>query len=122
MKKRIAFMIAGFSAGAITGILGTGGGMILIPILSLFSAVPDDSIFETSLSVMLPVCFVPFASFLFCSSGLPLNFFEYTSYLIGSGIGGILAGCYGRKIPLRWLRIAFGSMIILGGIRLFLIS
>ena len=38
-------------------------------------------------------------------------------YLLGSALGGSLAGLWGKKIPTRWLHRGLGVLILWGGIR-----
>lgn len=104
--------LAGTLAGCISGILGAGGGMILVPILRKAARLEEKQIFPSSLTVMLPVCF-----FSLLSSPGPLPWQEATPYLIGSLLGGIGAGIWGRNIPAVWLHRMLGTLILWGGIR-----
>lgn len=110
----IGTSVAGLAAGVVNGIFGAAGGMILIPALQLTAKVPEESLFPMSVSVMLPVCLVS----LFLSS--PLGALPWTDalpYLVGSVIGGVLAGLFGGRLPLVWLHRILGVMILWGGIR-----
>ena len=107
----LPFLLAGLSAGIINGLLGGGGGMILVPILSQFALIDESEIFPSSVAIILPICIV---SLLF-STQIPLS--EVIPYLTGSLIGGIAAGITGKKIPVLWLHRGLGALIIYGGIR-----
>lgn len=50
----IVLVLIGLSAGALGGILGIGGGMVLIPGLVLFAGLDQHTAIGTSLAVMLP--------------------------------------------------------------------
>ncbi len=39
-------------------------------------------------------------------------------YLIGGAGGGVLAGLWFQKVPAKWLHLALGALILLGGVRL----
>lgn len=104
---------AGLAAGTVNGIFGAAGGMILIPALQLVCRVPEESLFPTSVSVMLPVTLVS----LVMSSGAGLPWSGVLPYLIGSAVGGILAGILGGMLPVKWLHRLLGVMILWGGIR-----
>ena len=113
-NKSFGLMIAGFCAGAVNGLLGAGGGMILVPLLSLLTSLEDEQIFGASIAVILPVCIVSIITTaitgtVFWQDALP--------YLIGSAVGGIAAGFWGQKIPVKLLHRALGLLIIWGGIR-----
>lgn len=105
---------AGLAAGTVNGIFGAAGGMVLIPALQLTRTVPEESLFPMSVSVMLPVCLV---SILMSSPLSALPWAESWPYLIGSVLGGAIAGHWGQRIPLVWLHRILGVMILWGGIR-----
>ena len=104
-------VLAGLGAGAINGLFGAGGGMVLIPLLSLLTDWEDGKIFGSSLGVILPICLVSLAT------GPALPFQEALPWLLGSGLGGIAAGLWGKKIPVKWLHRGLGILIIWGGVR-----
>ena len=113
-RKTIGIVVAGAAAGAVAGLFGAGGGMVLVPLLTLLTRIADDQIFPTSVSIMLPICFVILIS---RAGEVPPSFFLALPYLLGSIPGGILAGITGNRIPTIWLHRALGLLIIWGGIR-----
>lgn len=114
MKERFVMALAGLCAGAVAGLFGAGGGMVLVPLLTLGTALEQEEVFPASLSVMLPVCLVCLGFTAF-RDGLPWS--QALSYLPGSAMGGILAGVWGRKIPVKWLHRGLGILILWGGWR-----
>ncbi len=115
MRKSIwGAVLAGSAAGIVSGLFGAGGGLVLIPLLTLLTPVEEDSIFATSLSIMLPICVVTLTSTAF-RGGLPLT--ASIPYLLGGALGGTAAGIWGRRIPTVWLHRILGILILWGGIR-----
>ena len=114
MKKYRGFIFAGICAGAVNGLLGAGGGMILVPMLCLFTDLEEDQVFPASVSIILPICLVSLA-FTLRPGTTPWQ--TAIPYLIGSGIGGIFAGFLGKKIPTVWLHRILGILILWGGFR-----
>ena len=112
--KLLGPVLAGFGAGAVNGLFGIGGGMILIPLLGLLTDWEDEKIFASSLSIILPICLVTLIA---TSLAGPIHWRASVPYLIGSGVGGVLAGFLGRKIPVNLLHKALGLLIIWGGVR-----
>lgn len=107
-------IIAGLCAGAVNGLFGAGGGMVLVPLLGLLGHMDDKELFPSSISIILPVCIVSLGFTIF-KGNAPWD--PAFPYLIGSAAGGILAGIFGKKIPTIWLHRGLGLLIIWGGIR-----
>lgn len=106
--------LAGAAAGLVNGLFGAGGGMILVPLLGLLTDLEDREVFPASVSIMLPMCVV---SLWISSFGRDLPWADALPYLIGSALGGTLAGLWGRKIPTVWLHRGLGLLILWGGVR-----
>lgn len=113
-KQWLFYALSGFLAGTVTGFFGAGGGMLLVPLLSIFTDLKEDSLFPASVSIILPICLICLV-FTASSSGLPWQ--KAFPYLLGSCAGGVLAGILGRKIPSIWLHRLLGLLILWGGIR-----
>lgn len=116
MEKRNIWgmILAGAAAGAVSGLFGAGGGMVLVPLLSLLVKLPEERLFPASVSIILPVCVVSVAVTAF-SGGLAWK--EALAYLPGSALGGVAAGLWGKKIPTKLLHRLLGILILWGGIR-----
>lgn len=112
-RTSIPTALAGAAAGAVNGLFGAGGGMVLIPLLTTTNTFSGRELFTSSIAIMAPICLVS----LTISSQGALPWAEALPFLIGSIPGGILAATLGRKIPTTWLHRALGIMILYGGIR-----
>ena len=108
----LSYLLSGAAAGTITGILGAGGGLILVPLLSSLCHTEDSVLFPTSLSVMLPICAVSLFSI-----RSAVSWADAIPYLLGSVIGGLTAVFLRNKIPVKWLHRILGLFILWGGIR-----
>ena len=102
---------AGLAAGAVNGLFGAGGGMVLVPLLGWLTNLEDDEIFASSLSIILPICLVSLAS------TEAIAWTDALLWLPGSALGGIAAGLWGKKIPVKWLHRGLGTFIVWGGLR-----
>jgi len=114
MKRSVGAGIAAFGAGALNGLFGAGGGMVLVPLMSLLTDLDEDKMFGTSVIILLPICVI---SLLFTNGWETFSFQQALPYLLGSAAGGVLAGIFGKKIPTLWLHRALGILIVWGGIR-----
>ena len=112
--KQLGAGLAGIGAGAINGLLGAGGGMVLVPLLTLLTDLNDDEVFPASVSIILPICLVSL-SITWRPESTPWSL--ALPYLIGSAVGGVLTGLLAKKIPTVWLHRILGVLILWGGFR-----
>ena len=113
-RKTIGITVAGFCAGAVNGLFGAAGGMVLVPLLTLLTDLEENEIFPSSISIILPICLVSLA---YTAFTVGADYRSAFPYLIGSALGGIAAGLWGTKIPTIWLHRGLGILIIWGGLR-----
>ena len=113
-RKYLGLILAGGAAGAINGLFGAGGGMVLVPLLVWLTSIEPEAVFPSSISIILPICIV---SLTVAASRGSLPWSAAFPYLIGSAAGGIFAGIWGKKIPVKWLHRGLGILIIWGGFR-----
>lgn len=114
IKKHLGISLSGAVAGAVNGLFGAGGGMILVPLLTMATDMDDTEVFPSSVSIILPLCFVSLAVGA-ANTGIPLS--QAWPYLLGSIPGGMLAGLTGNRIPIKWLHRGLGLLILWGGVR-----
>lgn len=112
MKDSYPYIIAGSCAGIVTGILGTGGGLILVPLLSILCRLPDSVLFPCSLAIMFPICITTLIA-----AKAVVTPDVFLPYLLGGVAGGFLAAALRNRIPTLWLHRVFGIFILWGGIR-----
>ena len=113
-RKYLGLITAGTCAGAVNGLFGAGGGMVLVPLLSLLTDLDDRDIFSTSIAVILPICIVSLTATALSGT---VAWQQSLPYLIGSAAGGLAAGLWGKRIPVKWLHQGLGILIVWGGIR-----
>jgi len=113
-SKYMGIVLAGGLAGAVNGLFGAGGGMVLVPLLTMLTTLEETSVFPASVSIILPICVV---SLTFTAFHEGIAWGQALPYLVGSAAGGILAGIWGQKIPVVWLHRGLGILILWGGFR-----
>jgi len=120
MQKRGTWLRAGLTgaaAGAVNGLFGAGGGMLLLPLLHRLTDLREHEAFACSVCTMLPLSVVSLVVYWlrggeFLTAALP--------YLAGGALGGIAAGLLLRRLSAMWLHRALGALIVWGGLRLLL--
>lgn len=113
-RKYMGILLAGTLAGMVNGLFGAGGGMVLVPLLTMLTPLKEDAVFPASVSIILPICLVSLAVTA-VTGDIPWK--QSLPWLFGSAAGGILAGIWGRKIPVLWLHRGLGILILWGGFR-----
>lgn len=113
MSGKILLSIAGAAAGAVNGLFGAGGGLVLVPMLGKKVGLSESERFPASIAIIAPVC----VTSLLISGQWDLSSRELLPYFLGSAIGGIATGFWGKKIPTTWLHRFLGGIILWGGIR-----
>lgn len=111
--KKLFLSLAGSAAGVVNGLFGAGGGMVLVPLLGARTGLEEQEKFPASIAIIAPICVIS----LLLSQRREITFMQLLPYLLGSAIGGIAAGIWGRRIPTLWLHRILGVIILWGGIR-----
>ena len=116
-REPLKFSISGALAGVANGLFGGGGGSILVPLLTRLCRLDQRRAFATSVAVILPLCVLSAAIYLFRGK---LELMAALPYLIGGLIGGILAGKLFKGVRIAWLRRLFALLLLYGGVRCLL--
>ena len=114
MALKWKYALTGGLAGLANGLFGSGGGLFLVPLLTQWTHLDQRKAFATSVGVILPLSLVS-AGVYFFRGGIDLA--AAFPYLLGGFAGGLLSGKLFHKVPLPFLRRAFGALILYGGIR-----
>ncbi|MBB4986490.1 MULTISPECIES: sulfite exporter TauE/SafE family protein [Streptomyces] len=103
----------GLAVGAVTGLVGSGGGFLVVPALALLGGLPMGMAVGTSLLVIGMNSFAGLAGHL---SGVGIDWglalTVTAAAVVGSLVGGRLAG----RIPQDALRTAFGWFVVVMGV------
>ena len=114
---KLPFALAGGAAGLANGFFGGGGGSVFVPLLTRTCGLNQRQAFATSVAVILPLCALSAAVYLF-RGGLEMG--AALPYLIGGTVGGWLGGRWFRGMKIAWLKRLFGALLLYGGARCLL--
>ncbi|MGC1240097.1 MAG: sulfite exporter TauE/SafE family protein [Chryseosolibacter sp.] len=107
-------MVEGLVVGALTGIVGAGGGFLIIPALVLFAKLPMKMAVGTSLVIIAAKSLIGFLGDV--GSGQQINF-QFIIIVSLIAIVGIFVGGYiSRFIESRKLKAGFGWFVLVMGI------
>jgi uncharacterized protein len=115
---RITVVAGGLGVGALSGLVGVGGGFLIVPALVLLAGVPMASAVGTSLAVIALNSFTGFAKYLGVLAQLSLQLDWLVLLAVAAiGIVGSFAGHrLGRRLPQATLRRAFGMFLVVMGV------
>lgn len=117
--KPILLVVGGLFAGFANGLLGAGGGIIIIYLLSalLRERASGRDIFANSLCVMFPLSIVSCAVY-FSRGGIDLS--SIGVLLLPAILGGILGGFALSRVNTSLLKRIFSLLVIVSGVILAL--
>lgn len=107
--------LIGLFTGFINGVFGSGGGTLLVPILNNIVKVEEHKSHATALAIILFLTGA--SSAVYISKGtydIGLTF----KVAIGSIIGGVIGAKILCKVTGKFLRISFGSIMIIAALRM----
>lgn len=115
-SELITLIIIGISAGIVSGALGIGGAIIIVPALVYFFGMTQHQAQGTSLAILLfPIGLLAFWNYY--KSGY-VNFKFAVIVMIAFFIGGYVGSLLSVNIQAKALRIAFGILMLLVGIKM----
>lgn len=117
MDNKFKIIGFGFIAGMLSGLLGVGGGIVLVPIMVTYLGITQHIAHGTSLAVIVPTALV--GSLVYGFSG-NINVMPALNLAIGSIIGASLGARWMKKIPAKQLKQLFGFFLVIVGIRMVL--
>lgn len=119
MKSKGIFLLSfiGLISGGISGFLGSGGGMILVPIFSHILKLDE---VKSRASTIFCITFMVIASSFFYIKKSSIDF----PIAIKCGIGGIIGGFIGSKLLMslksKYLEIIFIIFLIYSGVKMII--
>lgn len=113
----IWLILSGLFIGFVNGFWGGGGGMICVPILINLLKLPEKKGHATTILIMLPLCIASFAVYLIKGS---FNLILAINVGVGFVAGGVLGALLLKKINNTALKLIFGIIIIVGGVKMIL--
>lgn len=121
MKMTVAtiliLIIVGLSAGILSGLVGVGGGIIMVPLFVLFLGLTQHNAQGLSLAVMLPpVTFLAVYNYQKAGGGIDWRVALIVSLLFV--IGGFIGSKIALQIDQRMLKKVFGFLMLFVAIKL----
>ncbi|HEY7402751.1 MAG TPA: sulfite exporter TauE/SafE family protein [Candidatus Angelobacter sp.] len=112
------YLLLGLLVGVLSGIVGIGGGILIVPALVYFFHMSQHKAQGTSLGALL----APIGALAFWEYYKAGNADVRAAILIGVGflIGGYFGGLWAQRLPDVFLQRVFGTLLVIIGIKLLL--
>lgn len=107
-------ILTGSLTGLVNGFFGTGGGMVLVPMLRDYLKMDEKKAFASSVAIILPVCLSGLMVYMAVKG---YSLYDGAFFSVGGIAGGLIAAKIFKKITPSLLCKAFGILLIIGGIR-----
>lgn len=114
-KSNTLLIFLGLLCGLINGILGSGGGVIAVLLLTHLFKIENKIAHATSILVILPLCII--SSFIIAKNGF-IDFSLIIKVGAGSVVGGILGAKLLCKLSNKAIRKVFGFIMIISAVRM----
>lgn len=114
--KNVIFYFGIFFSGVINSLLGVGGGILVITILSKLDLEPKKA-HATSICVILPICI--FSAFLYLYRQR-VKISDVAEYVFGGVLGSIVGAFILSKLNPKILKRTFGGFVIWAALQLLL--
>lgn len=112
----VGYVLLGLLAGTLSGLLGIGGGLILIPALVYIFGLTQHQAQGTTLAFMIPPIGLLAAIRYYQAGNVKLNIAMFMC--IGFFIGGLIGAIFVEKIPGPLLKKVFGAALLLASLRM----
>ncbi len=113
--KKIILYAGGFLIGIINGLLGAGGGMLAVPLLSKFGGMDQRTAQANSVAVILPLTVFSAVMYILRDS---VNIKDALIFVPTGLLGAIIGTYLIKKIPNKILKKIFAVFMIWAGYRM----
>lgn len=114
-KDKLILVVGGAAAGFLNGLFGSGGGMVVVPVLERFAGSETKKAHATAIGVILPLSVISAVKYsAFCRVDTALLLTVCAGGILGSIIGSKLLG----RFSVKTVRRIFGAVIIAAALRM----
>lgn len=117
MAEKVKLSGVGFLVGILSGLLGVGGGIFLVPIMVTYFNISQHIAQATSMAIVIPTALVSSVIYGFHGN---IDMILALNLMIGSIFGASIGARVMKKIPAIRLKQLFAILLIIVGIRMVL--
>ncbi|WP_158865930.1 sulfite exporter TauE/SafE family protein [Leifsonia sp. AG29] len=112
-------IVIGLVGGVLSGLFAIGGGIVMIPLLTMFARLNQRVAAATSLAAIVPTSIVGSVTYLIAGE---VDLLAGLLVSVGAVVGALAGTALLKRIPLTWLRWLFIVFILLVAARLFFLT
>lgn len=116
-KKNFKGAVTGLVTGAVNGLFGGGGGMVVVPLLKNMLGYEEKHAHATAILVIAPICLASAIIYI-------LNGYYSSAVVISTAIGSVVGGLLGafllNKLPEFIVNAVFIAVMLVAGVRMVL--
>lgn len=109
-----ACLATGLAAGAVNGLFGGAGGMVLVAVFLRLFRLPEKTVFATAVFSTFFLCVCSAAAYALGGASLVGDDWWI---IVGGAVGGVAGALFFPKVSGKWLKKAFALFLIWGAIR-----
>lgn len=117
MNTILVIFVMGLGAGILSGILGIGGGVVLIPAMVLILGITQHTAQGISMLVIIPTAIVSVWHF---HKEQLINYQVALYIAAGAVVGALISANFVQYVPANELKRVFGVFVIYSGIKMLL--
>ena len=123
-REHWLLVVEGMFVGVLTGIVGVGGGFLIVPALVLLARLPIRTAIGTSLLIIAVKSGAGFLQAMNQSSEVTgtMDFKVVGGFLLLGGVGGLLGGLIGTRLPQQRLKRVFAVFLMIAGVAILVIE
>ncbi len=106
-------LLIGLTVGFVNGFMGAGGGMLLVPMLTLLFSMNTKVVHSTAVFVILPICLISGITYII--KGV-VEWQILLPVAIGSVVGGVVGTFALKKLSATWINYIFYGVMIFAGV------
>jgi len=116
MVNVMLYVVLGLAAGILSGLLGIGGGIILIPVMVLLFGMSQHQAQGTTLALMVPPIGL-LAAWVYWRQGF-VDLKMAAFVCLGFFVGGLLGARFANTIPDITLKKIFGAVLFIASLKM----
>ncbi len=117
LRRICLFLLAGFGAGFVNGLAGTGAGVVFLLFFGIFGGGMDKTVFSLSMACVVPLSVISLLTYPPPAADIP----QMLPWIfLSSVLGGLCGAWIQKKVQVKFLKWAFAALVVYAGLHMLL--